>query len=122
MFEVEIKRNFSSAHSLSGYDGNCSAVHGHNWTVHAILECRELDKIGIAYDFRTLKNELDEIILDFDHKNLNDLEIFEFNNPTSESIAKLIYERLSAKLNKPGIKVSRVRVSESDESGAAYFE
>ena len=59
MFEIDIQREFASAHCLKGYNGNCSEVHGHNWVVQAFVQAQELDEIGIAMDFRALKNELD---------------------------------------------------------------
>ncbi len=48
MFEIDITRDFSAAHRLSGYQGDCSNLHGHNWTVMAVVQANELDEIGIA--------------------------------------------------------------------------
>ena len=121
MFEIDIEGSFSSAHSLKGYQGNCSFVHGHNWTVIAYVQAEQLDAVGIALDFRKLKTELNDILLAFDHKNLNELPEFHSVNPTSELLAKIIFERLSEKINDGGVRVSKVRVKESPGSGASYF-
>lgn len=121
MYEIDIQREFSAAHTLKGYNGNCSSLHGHNWTVQATVKSPVLDEIGIAVDFRALKREIDIIIEELDHTNLNDLEPFIENNPTSEQLAKYIFDRLSQKLNSDNVKVAKIRVCESPGSGATYY-
>ncbi|OGV37113.1 MAG: 6-carboxytetrahydropterin synthase QueD [Lentisphaerae bacterium GWF2_49_21] len=122
MFEVDIRRDFSAAHRLKGYKGNCASLHGHNWTVTVTVRSEKLDKIGIAVDFRKLKTELDAVLAKLDHSNLNDLHIICSPNPTSECLAKFIYDRLSAKINARHVKVAKVRISESKDTGATYYE
>lgn len=122
MFELDVEREFSSAHNLKGYNGNCSEKHGHNWGVQVFVRSNSLDEIGIAVDFKALKRELDAILLELDHKDLNTIPPFDTINPTSENIAKTIYDRLASKLNDSRIKVYKVRISENKSSGASYFE
>lgn len=122
MFELNVIREFSSAHCLKGYCGNCSEKHGHNWSVQVFIRSEKLDEIGIAVDFKALKRELDALLGELDHKDLNLIPPFDKLNPTSENIAMYIYKRLSGKLNGNGVKVYRVRVGENASSGASYFE
>jgi 6-pyruvoyltetrahydropterin/6-carboxytetrahydropterin synthase len=122
MFELDIEREFSAAHCLDGYKGNCAHKHGHNWIVQAFVRSEKLDDLGIALDFKVLKKELDSILEELDHKDLNALPEFASENPTSERLAELIYKRLSRKISANGVKVSKVRVCESRSSGASYFE
>ncbi len=122
MFELDVIREFSSAHCLKGYCGNCSEKHGHNWSVQVFIRSEKLDEIGIAVDFKALKRELDALLGELDHKDLNSIPPFDRLNPTSENIAMYIYKRLSGKLNGNGVKVYRVRVGENASSGASYFE
>jgi 6-pyruvoyltetrahydropterin/6-carboxytetrahydropterin synthase len=122
MYEIDIQREFSAAHTLKGYNGNCSSLHGHNWIVQATVASPVLDNIGIAVDFRALKSEIDIIIEELDHTNLNELSPFTDKNPTSEQLAKYIFDRLAAKLTTDTISVAKVRVCESPGSGATYFE
>lgn len=122
MFELDVIREFSSAHCLKGYCGNCSEKHGHNWSVQVFIRSEKLDEIGIAVDFKALKRELDAMLGELDHKDLNSIPPFDKLNPTSENIAMYIYKRLSGKLNGNGVKVYRVRVGENASSGASYFE
>ncbi|MDD5699185.1 MAG: 6-carboxytetrahydropterin synthase QueD [Victivallaceae bacterium] len=121
MFEIDLTRSFSAAHRLRGYRGECAALHGHNWTVQAVLRVKKLDEIGIAVDFKQLKRDLDAILAEFDHTNLSDCPAFKELNPTSEAIARTIYELLSSRINTANIRLHRVRVCESPHSGATYF-
>ena len=122
MFELDIHREFSAAHSLRGYHGDCSNFHGHNWTVQVFIQSEKLDEIGIAMDFKVLKKELDAVLAELDHKNLNEHPHFKDINPTSENLAMYIYHRLAPAVNLPGVKLARVRVCESASSEASYFE
>jgi len=120
MYELDITREFSAAHMLKGYDGLCSNLHGHNWTVQVFIRASRLDDIGIAADFTIIKRVLTEILSRFDHKYLNELPEFQGINPTSENIARIIFETLAPAVAKPGIALDRVRVCESPTSGATY--
>ena len=120
MYELDITREFSAAHMLKGYDGLCSNLHGHNWTVQVFIQAGQLDDIGIAADFTVIKRVLTEILAQFDHKYLNELPEFQGINPTSENIARILFEKLAPAVAKPGIKLDRVRVCESPTSGATY--
>ncbi len=122
MYELEITKHFSGAHQLTGYPGDCRKLHGHNWNVTVTLQAKELDQIGIALDFKVLKKELNSVIDRFDHAFLNDLEEFADCNPTSENLARVIYQQLGSKLNDERIKVTRISVEETPGSKASYFE
>jgi 6-pyruvoyltetrahydropterin/6-carboxytetrahydropterin synthase len=118
MFSLTVKSEFSSAHRLRGYKGKCEALHGHNWNVELIVSGKTLDKLGMVCDFKELKERLNNILKDLDHSYLNDLPCFKKINPTSENIAKYIFDRF----NSPSLKfkLEKVRVFESDSSCATY--
>ena len=122
MYELEITKHFSGAHNLTGDPGDCRKLHGHNWNVTVILQAKELDEIGIALDFKTLKKELNTVIDRFDHAYLNELEEFKNCNPTSENLARIIYKELGARINDDRIRVTRISVEETPGSRASYFE
>jgi 6-pyruvoyltetrahydropterin/6-carboxytetrahydropterin synthase len=122
VFEISVATEFSAAHSLQGYPGNCAQVHGHNWTVEVFVRCRELNAIGIAIDFREVKRAIKESIENLDHSCLNEHPAFKYTNPSSENIAKLLYKELSAKISSENAKISRVKVSETPNTGACYWE
>ena len=118
MFSLKVEGSFSSAHNLRGYKGKCEDLHGHNWRVKITVESAELDEIGMLLDFKYLKKKLNAVLDDLDHKYLNKLAFFKRVNPTSENIAKYIYDRL-----KPRIPLlSSVTVWENSTSSATYEE
>lgn len=122
IYEIYVKDHFAAAHSLKGYDGNCSSMHGHNWEVEAYIQCTRLNKLGIGLDFRDVKNVLKDVLSRLDHTNLNDVAEFGHINPTSENISKLLYRELSARLNTEFIKVTKIMVFESPGCGSSYQE
>ncbi|MBL7197906.1 MAG: 6-carboxytetrahydropterin synthase QueD [Candidatus Omnitrophica bacterium] len=122
MYEVSIKSEFSSAHRLRGYKGKCEELHGHNWKVETIIRKEKLDKIGMAIDFRELKLKLNEILTQLDHRYLNNLSYFKKINPTSENIAKYIFDRFNRKFKDNKLKVFKVTVWESDACAASFFK
>ncbi|NQT76027.1 MAG: 6-carboxytetrahydropterin synthase QueD [Candidatus Omnitrophica bacterium] len=122
MYEILIKLDFSGAHNLKGYKGKCEELHGHNWKVDARFEKKDLDKIGIASDFKMLKRKLKTILNKLDHAYLNKLSAFKKQNPSAENIARYIYKALQRSVREKGLFVKSVSVWESDTSCAMYYE
>ncbi len=118
MYKIKVEGHFSSAHNLRGYKGKCESLHGHNWKVEVELAGDKLDKSGMLTDFKLLKARLNKILEKLDHKYLNKLPYFKRVNPTSENIAKFIYDNLALKLK--GLK--SVTVWESQNCRAGYEE
>lgn len=121
-FEVRVEKQFSAAHLLRGYQGDCALMHGHNWIVEAYVKCEALDEIGIGIDFRKVKEALKEVIAGLDHRILNEVPAFREVNPTSENLARFLYKELSARLNARTVSVSKVWVFETPGAGAGYWE
>lgn len=122
MFDIEIRRTFSSAHQLKGYDGDCKNLHGHNYSVLVTVQTDKLNEIGIALDFKLLKKALDEVIEKYDHHNLSELPEFSEINPTSEVLAMSIFRQMSERLNTASLKVAKVKIGESENSAVTYYE
>lgn len=117
MYTIKVKDDFSSAHNLKGYEGKCENLHGHNWKIEVTVKKQKIDDTGMVLDFKKVKKALSQILEKLDHKTLNDLAYFKKHNPTSENIAKYIYDELSGKIE----GLDSVAVSETDSSSAAYF-
>jgi len=122
MFELMVDTTFAAAHRLRGYKGKCEQMHGHNWKVQAHVVAEKLNDIDIAIDFHDLKELLDEVIAPLDHSFLNDIFPFTEKNPSSENIAKWIYDSLNKKLSDEHVQVSAVTVWESETTAATYYE
>jgi 6-pyruvoyltetrahydropterin/6-carboxytetrahydropterin synthase len=122
MYEISIRTHFSAAHRLVGHQGVCANFHGHNWEIEIFLKGLDLDSIGILVDFKVVKEAVQEVLGGLDHADLNQHPAFAVQNPTSENIARLLFEELGRRLNTQGSRVSKVRVSESPNSSATYWE
>lgn len=122
MYEVTVEVSFAAAHQLRGYKGNCENMHGHNWRVQVNVMAERLNDIDIAMDFRDLKKTTREVIAPLDHAFLNDVFPFTEKNPSSENIAKWIFDSLRKKINGDGLSVAAVTVWESDTASASYYE
>jgi len=122
MYKLVVKKEFSSAHVLHGHPGDCKRMHGHNWIVEAKVEGNNINKIGMVIDFKDIKNILSDIVSKLDHRYLNDIEPFIDNNPTAENISKYIYKELSKNINTDNIKVSEIKLWETNNSAVIYTE
>ncbi|MCB5258349.1 MAG: 6-carboxytetrahydropterin synthase QueD [Candidatus Cloacimonadaceae bacterium] len=120
MYKLSVYDYFSAAHRLRGYEGPCSNVHGHNWKVRVTFQTGKLDPLGMAIDFKELKVKLSEILKELDHTFLNELVIFKDTNPTSENIAKYIYDSLSESFKDSAISLLEVEVQESEKVSVVY--
>lgn len=122
MFELKVISHFAAAHQLREFEGKCENLHGHNWKVEVYVEGYELSDNGLLVDFRQMKKATDEVLDTLDHHFLNDLEPFRTANPSSENIARYIFESLAKILNGTKIRVSKVTAWESDTACASYME
>ena len=123
LWSLRVSSDFSSSHQLLNYGGKCESLHGHNFLVEVEVKGKKLEPdTGMLMDFKELKNKLAGVLDELDHKHLNEHEYFRKINPSSENLAKFIYDRLKFLL--PGNKVELVwvMVAEKDSSRAYYRE
>jgi len=122
MFEVTATLVISASHHLRGYEGACENVHGHNYKIEATVAAEELDGIGLAVDFKVLKEHLNKVAGKFDHSDLNQHEEFRQVNPSSENLARVVYTRLQASMQEMPVRLLRVSIWESEGSYVTYRE
>jgi len=111
-----VEETFDAAHQLRGYQGPCENLHGHTFRVQVVIEGKELKKEGFLLDFKEMKSALFEMLVEFDHHNLNELDYFKSENPTSENLAKIFFSKMEEKF-----PVKKVTVWESSTSSASYY-
>ncbi len=121
MYELTVRRKFSAAHQLRGHEGKCEALHGHTYAIEVYIHARELDNIGLAVDFKDLKNIIDGVLERYDHSFINEVPPFNEENPSAENMARVVYGEIKKGLP-AGVSLSRVMVWESEDAGASYFE
>lgn len=109
---------FEASHQLPNHDGKCARLHGHSWVGRIEVSGNRLHtdgpKAGMLLDFGDISAALKPLLDAFlDHHHLN--ETTGLHNPTSEAIARWIYERLEAVL-----PVTAVHIEETCTSRCAY--
>jgi 6-pyruvoyltetrahydropterin/6-carboxytetrahydropterin synthase len=115
---VELTKTFGfeSAHHLPHVpaDHKCRRVHGHSFRADVSVAGDVNPQTGWLVDYADLAAAIEPVRLALDHRNLNDVPGLE--NPTSEHIARFIWERLAPAL--PGL--SQVVVRETCTSSCTY--
>ena len=108
--------HFEAAHRLPNVpEGHkCARLHGHSFHVRITLSGAVGDESGWVMDFAELKQHFTPLHDQLDHRYLNDIPGLE--NPTSENIARWIWERLAGELP----QISAVEIRETCTSGCIY--
>ena len=119
MYELTVESEFSAAHRLREYHGACEKLHGHNWRVELAVCGEKLGPLGMLADFREMKDALKATLARFDHAFLNELPEFAEQNPTTENLARIIFEECARRMP-PNCRVRQVSVWESERCGARY--
>jgi 6-pyruvoyltetrahydropterin/6-carboxytetrahydropterin synthase len=98
-FLISAEASFAAAHTLPGVD-MCSRMHGHNWRVRVTVRVAadRTDALGMGVDFRDVERHTRDAVSEFEHQYLNDLPVFAAHPPTAETIARVVAERVAARL------------------------
>lgn len=121
MYKLSALLNFSSAHYLNNYDGNCSRLHGHNWKVQVEVSANELNETGMALDFKDLNEIAWNVIGKFDHQVINEVKPFDTINPTAENLARYFYDKIKKTLPAK-IVLKKIGLWETDKYLVEYGE
>lgn len=148
-FEVE------NGHMLAKHPDKCRFPHGHSRKVELVIEADDLDANDMVCDFKALRQTVGDYLERFDHalcmntadpqyaalKQANGERVIGFTgvDPTTEVLARTIFDHLQAELAKAaassaaagpggdarypvraGLRVVRVRLWETSSSWAEY--
>jgi len=115
---VEIFKEFTfeSAHRLPNVPPGhkCARLHGHSFNVAVHVAGPVGEETGWIRDFADLTCAMEPVLQKLDHYYLNDIEGLE--NPTSEILARWIWDRLIPSI----ADLSQVVVRETCTSGCVY--
>ncbi|HTL67102.1 MAG TPA: 6-carboxytetrahydropterin synthase [Lacunisphaera sp.] len=140
VFEIE------SGHILSKHPGKCRFPHGHSRRIEVVLAAGGLDANDMVCDFKAVKLALEAFLDTWDHalalnsrdpnlafykeKHGERVVTFPGQDPTTEVMAKTIFDELARTLDlaarsgayavPAGVRVERVRVTETSSSWAEY--
>lgn len=108
--------SFEAAHSLPNVpEGHkCARLHGHSFQVEVHVSGSVGDDSGWVMDFADLKAVVKPVISQLDHYYLNDIQ--GLDNPTSENIARWLWQKLETEL----AGLSKLVVRETCTSGCVY--
>ncbi|MCH2160978.1 MAG: 6-carboxytetrahydropterin synthase QueD [Phycisphaerales bacterium] len=108
--------NFEAAHWLPTFpeEHKCRRLHGHSFQVDVVVEGDVAPEKGYLVDFGELKQVVEPVIDMLDHRLLNDIPGLE--NPTSEMVAKWIWDQLVGQVP----LLSEVHVRETCTSACGY--
>ncbi len=97
----------------------CGRPHGHTYHVEVGVSGPIDTTLGWVMDFAMLDAIVQQLVVSkLDHYTLNDIEGLE--NPTSENLAKWIFDRMSICVAPHGAWIARVAVSENPHSNVEY--
>jgi 6-pyruvoyltetrahydropterin/6-carboxytetrahydropterin synthase len=119
--DIFIKTHFSGGHHLRAYPGNCENPHGHNWKVKVTVRATQLDALGMGIDFKQLKQIVNKVVDELDHRDLNEHPAFSDKNPSSEHISMFLFHSLKDQLHTERYALYSVEVRETDSSGVVYY-
>jgi len=105
-----------SAHRLPNVPAGhkCARIHGHSFRVEIHVSGEVDPQVGWVQDFADIKAAFQPLFEQLDHNYLNQIE--GLGNPTSENLARWVWDRL-----KPGLPLlSKVVVHETCTCGAIY--
>lgn len=99
MFSVTVRDHFMAAHSFRGdVFGPAQALHGATFVVDAAFRRAELDRDGVVVDIGLASTRLGEVLAGLNYRNLDDDPAFTGVNTTTEYLAKVIADRLAARV------------------------
>ena len=107
---------FEAAHLLPNLPAGhkCSRLHGHSFLVRITLDGPIDKETGWVEDFADIKKAFQPIYDELDHNYLNSISGLE--NPTSENLAKWIWDKLEKDLD----YLTAIEVKETCSSGCIY--
>jgi 6-pyruvoyltetrahydropterin/6-carboxytetrahydropterin synthase len=107
---------FEAAHLLPTFppDHKCRRLHGHSFRFDVIVAGEVDPAMGILVDYGDIAKAVDPLVHRLDHFYLNEIE--GLSNPTSEILAKWIFDRLKDAL--PTLK--SIVVHETCSSSCEY--
>ncbi len=121
MFKLCVEAELSAAHHLRDYAGPCKRMHGHNWKIKATVGGKKLEANGMVMDLMDVHELLETCLQPLDHQVINEVPPFDQINPTSENLAKYVFEWFQRELPTP-LRVLQVEVFETEKFSVIYTE
>lgn len=123
MYSLLLKTDFIAQHILLGPDsGPENSNHSHHYTFEIEISSQNLDKNNYLIDIIEIRNKLDNLIIYFKDKILNELPEFYNQNPSLEFFSKILWQKCRDQFNLPKSYQILVRLWEDAIAQASYRE
>ncbi|WP_376696814.1 6-pyruvoyl trahydropterin synthase family protein [Wenzhouxiangella sp. EGI_FJ10305] len=128
MYTLTVRDHFMIAHSFSGeVFGPAQRLHGATYVVDASFSRPELDGDDLVVDIGLAGQVLGEILGEFNHRNLDEIDEFAGRNTTTEFMARVVFGRLAVAISDGrlgpaanGLKHLKVELKESHQAWASF--
>jgi 6-pyruvoyltetrahydropterin/6-carboxytetrahydropterin synthase len=136
MHTITRTHEIACGHTVTGHEGKCAHLHGHNYTFELTLAADELDTVGRVLDFSVVKAKLCTWLeQEWDHRflvsnrddrrfvleSLDPQVVIVPFNPTAENMAAFLVETVApGLLHGTGARLVRCRVWETAKCSATY--
>lgn len=138
MITITRYHDISAGHRVSGHEGACKHLHGHNYRIYFTVASTGLDQLGRVVDFGIVKQRLcNWLEVNWDHKMLiwyNDPKVREIKaidpegvniigfNPTAENMARHLVDFVGPRqlADMGWLKLISVKVEETRKCSATY--
>ncbi len=128
MFSLCVRDHVMIAHSFRGeVFGPAQRLHGATYVVDVEFRRAELDVNGLVVDIGRASDALKAVVAEYAYRNLDEMPEFEGVNTTTEALAKVIFDKMKAKIDSgvvgpgsDGLASMKVSLHESHVAWAAY--
>jgi 6-pyruvoyl-tetrahydropterin synthase len=121
VFSVTVRDHMMIAHSLRGeVFGPAQRLHGATYVVDATFRRATLDADGIVVDIGRAAEALRAVVGELGYRNLDDETDFAGMNTTTEVLARVIADRLAARVDGLGLDGLVVTLRESHVAWASH--
>jgi len=140
MPKIKVQRyhDICAGHRVTGHEGKCKHLHGHNYRVHFNCESEDgtLDHLGRVVDFSVVKEKLCMWLEDnWDHHfliwNQDPLKSYLLDidptvvvvpfNPTAENMAEFLVKQVAPmQMKGTGIVLTSVKIDETRKCSVSY--
>jgi 6-pyruvoyltetrahydropterin/6-carboxytetrahydropterin synthase len=128
MYSVTVRDHMMIAHSFRGeVFGPAQRLHGATYVVDVEFRRADLDTDNIVVDIGRATDVLKAVLADFNYKNLDDDPLFTGRNTTTEFLARTVFDRVVAAINRGelgagarAVESVRVTLQESHVASASF--
>jgi 6-pyruvoyl-tetrahydropterin synthase len=128
MYTVSVRDHVMIAHSFRGeLFGPAQRLHGATYVIDVELRRSTLDPSGVVVDIGRASDALRAVVAELAYRNLDDDPAFAGKNTTTEFLAKVIFDRVTARIAKgelgaggEGLESMKVTLHESHLAWASY--